>query len=352
MTATMQTLSVTGIAQLDLLDAPIPTPADHEVLIKVAYCGICGSDFPRYFDGGVHNFPQVLGHEFSGTVTAVGAAVTDVAEGDRVAVAPLVPCGDCAACSKGRPALCPNYSFIGSRQQGALAEYVAVPARNCVPVPAGVSLREAALVEPLTIALHGLARTTIPVGVDAAVFGAGVIGLLTTAVLKSMGAKRVTCVDISESKLELARQFGATDTIVNTGSAVADFFAETGKPELCLELAGFPQTQVQAITSCAKDGTVVLVGTGHGDVTFTPQEFETILRGELTVTGAWMSYSAPFPGREWSTALDLIASGAVDVASLVSREYSLADTAAPFHDVRAARGDLLKVLYRVNGDED
>lgn len=348
----MRQLSVVGVEEMELIEAPRPVPAPHEVLIDVAYVGICGSDFPRYFEGGVHAFPQVLGHEFSGTVVEVGEEAAGIAPGDRVAVAPLVPCGTCDQCETGHPALCRQYSFIGSRQQGALAENVAVPAKNCVVLPEGVSLRDAALIEPLTVALHGLARVPIPFGSHVAVFGAGVIGLLATAVLAASGTGRITCIDISDSKLELARRFGATDAVLNEGSALDDHFTAVGAPDVCIELAGLPQTQVQSLTTCRKGGAVVFVGTGHRDVTFTPRQFESILRGELWVTGAWMSYSAPFPGEEWRQAVRLLAEKRIDVGQLVSRVYSLEEGAQPFHDVRDARGDLLKVLYRVNpGDE-
>lgn len=348
----MKALSVIGIEQMDLVDLDRPSPGPGEVLLEVAYAGICGSDFPRYFDGGVHSFPQVLGHEFSGIVREVGDQASSVAIGDRVAVAPLVPCLSCEMCGSGHPSMCGSYSFIGSRQQGALAEYVVVPAINCVRLPEGMTLRQAALVEPLTIALHGLAMAARPEGGSAAVLGAGVIGLMTTAVLAHEGANPLTCVDISASKLELAKEFGATHVVLNEGKALEDHCKEVGHPRTCVEVAGFPQTQVQAVTAAAKGGGVVYVGTPHKEITFSIKEFETILRGELTVRGSWMAYSMPFPGQEWSRAVDLIASGAVDVEPLISREYTLEDGPQPFHDVRDSHGALLKVLYRVNDLEE
>lgn len=123
----MKALVVTDKHKMDLQDITKPTIQPGKVLIKVAYCGICGSDLPRYFEGGVHAFPQVLGHEFSGTVEEIGEGATSVTVGEKVAVAPLVPCGTCENCQKGEPAMCTNYSFIGSREQGAMAEYVVVP---------------------------------------------------------------------------------------------------------------------------------------------------------------------------------------------------------------------------------
>ncbi len=347
----MKALAVTAVEDMPLVEVERPRPAPGGILVRVAYCGICGSDYPRYFSGGVHAFPQVLGHEFSGVVEEVAPDVTTLSAGMRVAVAPLLPCGECASCMLGRPALCSGYSFVGSRQQGALAEYVAVPAANAVPVPDGVSLRDAALVEPLTVAIHGIDRVTIPEGARVAVFGAGVIGLLTVMVLRARGVTDIVAIDVQPDKLALAARSGATATILAEGSNVVDWFAAERLPEVCVETAGTPMTRAQALEYCAKGGSVVFVGTSSKDSVLVAPVFEKILRGELLVTGSWMSYSAPFPGHEWTEALELIASGAVQVEPLVSREYSLADGALPFTDVRDAKGSLLKVLYRIGGDE-
>lgn len=345
----MKTLSIMGKERLELIDAPFPVPADDEVIIKVAYTGICGSDFPRFFDGAVHATPQVLGHEFSGTVHSLGSLVKGIAPGDRVAVAPLVPCYSCAACANGRYSLCTKYSFIGSRRQGALAEYVAVPARNCIPIPRGVSLEHAALIEPLSVALHGIYATEVPLlGTSAAVYGTGVIGLLTIAALKSAGVSTIVAVDIDQGKLDIARTFGATDTVVNIGNNLDTFFASHSHPELSIETAGHPTTQVQAINYAAHGGVISLVGTAHRPVEFQAAQFERILRGELVVRGSWMSYSSPFPGKEWHVALSLLESNAFNPDLLISKKYHLNEGAAAFYDLKESQGRMLKVLYSVD----
>lgn len=315
------------------------------MLLQVAFCGICGSDFPRYFDGEVHQAPQTLGHEFSGVVTDIGSDVSGIDIGQRAAVAPLVPCHECEACTSGRPALCRRYSFIGSRRQGALADYVAVPAANLVPLPGSVSLRDGALIEPLTVAIHGIDRATYDDNSVVVVFGAGVIGLLTVLVLKARGIKTVIAVDVNPEKLRLAESLGADAAVL--GTELATFVAEHGAPTVSIETAGHPATQVQAVEIAARGGQVVYVGTCTRDVTFSAETFERVLRGELVLTGSWMSYSAPFPGDEWTTAVDLVANGSIDLGPLVSRVYRLDDVAQPFHDIRSAQGGLLKVLYAV-----
>jgi L-iditol 2-dehydrogenase/galactitol-1-phosphate 5-dehydrogenase len=346
----MTALSVTAKEQLDLVRIAKPIAGPGEVVVRVAYCGICGSDFPRYFEGGVHAFPQIVGHEFAGVVDSVAAGVTSVVRGTRVAVAPLAPCGTCPSCELGRPALCSSYSFIGSRRQGALAEYVSVPADNVVPLPDSVSLRDAALVEPLTVAIHGIDRIDVRPGARVAVFGAGVIGLMTVMALKARGAGQIVVVDLQADKLSLADQLGADVTVLADGTNVDDYFRDHEPVQVCIETAGSSVTQAQAVQYCAKGGDVVFVGTSTRDVVFASRVFEQILRGELNVTGSWMSYSAPFPGAEWLEALAMIESGAVTVAPLVSRVYSLQDGAKPFLDIRASSGALLKVLYRIGAD--
>jgi len=222
-TTTMRAVVVTGKQQLSVTTTPVPACGPDQVLIKVSYCGICGSDVPRYFDGAVHAFPQVLGHEFSGVVHAVGSTVAHVTPGDRVAVAPLVPCHDCDECRAGSHSLCNRYSFIGSRQQGAMAEFVAVPAINVVPV-GDLDLKIAALIEPLTVAIHAVDRVAFQAGTDAAVLGGGVIGLMSVITLRDRGARHITVVDINPWVLDMARRFGASHTVqAGTGDPIAHF---------------------------------------------------------------------------------------------------------------------------------
>ncbi|MFT4297369.1 MAG: galactitol-1-phosphate 5-dehydrogenase [Micropruina sp.] len=340
---------MTGPQELTLTEVS-PVCGPDEVLVRVAYCGICGSDVPRYFDGAVHSFPQVLGHEFSGVVETVGAAVTTARPGDRVAVAPLVPCHHCAECLAGRPSLCPNYSFIGSRRQGALADLVAVPAVNLVSL-GDLSLRTGALVEPLTVAIHGVERADVLPGEPAAVLGGGVIGLLVVLTLRDKGAGPITVVDVDPRNLAVARQFGAAHAVNALTDDVAGHFARTGAPTLTVETAGVPPTQRQALAITARRGTVVYVGTAHQDLVLSPTVFEHILRHELTVRGSWMSYSAPFPGHEWADAVRILGSGLVDPGVLISHELPLAEAVRGFQAMRSRDEHRLKVMFRVGGEE-
>lgn len=292
----------------------------------------------------------MLGHEFSGVVENVGSDVTTISAGERVAVAPLVPCHTCSECLAGRPALCPDYSFIGSRQQGALAEYVLVPAVNVVPV-GDLDLKVAALIEPLTVAIHGVERLPVEAGQDAAVLGGGVIGLMSVITLRAKGVRHITVVDVNPWALEMAAKFGATHTVNVAEQDLAEHFASVGAPQVVVETAGAAATRRQALTIAARNGSVVYIGTPGTDLTLDPKTFEHILRKELLIRGSWMSYSAPFPGSEWTQAAQLLANATGDPTELVSHVFSLDEVADGFAVMRERNARRLKVMFRVGGDQ-
>lgn len=345
----MKALAVTNIKKIELCDIPIPQLKKSEVLIKVSYAGICGSDLPRFFDGGVHQFPQVLGHEFSGIITKVGED-SNLNIGDRVAVAPLVPCNKCNQCYSGNPQLCSNYSFVGSRQQGAMAEYVAVPSQNCLKIPTNVEMKIAAMIEPLTVAIHGVERVRTKAGEKTLVLGAGTIGLMTVLALKARGVGEITVIDINDKKLEMAKVIGADNVINPLKNDLDDFFKKNGLAELVFETAGSNVTQVQSIRYADRKGKVVFVGTSTKPVNFEAEEFELILRRELELTGSWMSYSSPFPGFEWHSALHYLKEGIIDLNPLITGIYSLEEGSLPFEKMVEEGSKEIKVMFEIGGE--
>ena len=192
-----------------------PVPGAGQVLIKVKYTGICGSDVPRVNGDACHYYPNVLGHEFSGVVEETGPDVTTLKPGDRVAGVPLIPCLKCEDCQKANYSLCKHYSFIGSREFGSFAEYVVVPERNAVRFDDSVSFEQGAFFEPATVALHGLERVNYKGGECVAILGGGTIGMFTMQWAKIFGAKKTVVFDISPERLELAKRLGA-DAVINT----------------------------------------------------------------------------------------------------------------------------------------
>lgn len=343
----MKALVLESKANFSVKDMEIPVIKPNQVLVKVAYVGICGSDLARYFDGKVHNYPTILGHEFSCVITETGSEVQGLKEGDRVAVAPLVPCEQCSSCASGHPALCENYSFIGSREQGAMAEYVAVNAKNILPLPDEITDQEAALIEPLTVAIHGIEKVDIHAGASAVVFGAGTIGMMSLLALQAKGAGEITVIDIDNAKLEMAKGLGATVTVNSLEVDLDDYFKENQRPEIVVETAGVPQTQVQSLSVVEKLGQVVYVGTAKKEITFPADVFERILRAELKVYGSWMSYSAPFPGFEWTAALQYMKDGKIDVKPLIHEVTPLEVKEEPFQKMIDPDNHSIKFLYDV-----
>ncbi len=293
-------------------DYPMPELKSGEVLIKVKASGICGSDLPRVLGDGAHFYPVVLGHEFSGIIEAVGEGVFKVKVGDRAAVAPLLPCHKCADCANGNFSQCKNYSFIGSRQQGAFAEYVVVPEMNTVKFDDSIPFEQGALFEPSTVGLHGLLCANYKGGEDVAVLGGGTIGMFTAQWARILGAKRVFVFDIDDDRLSLMKKLGA-DVVVNT--------AEEGFMEKAMEMtdgrgfgyvfetAGLNVTMSMAFELAANKAGVCFIGTAHKDLKFDYKLFEKMNRKEFTLTGSWMSYSAPYPGVEWEMTSQCFADG-------------------------------------------
>ena len=192
-----------------------PKVTKGAVKIRVRYSGICGSDIPRVLNNGVHFYPIVLGHEFSGDVVEVGEGVTKVKVGDRVSGAPLLPCMKCDDCQQGNFSLCKHYSFIGSRQQGSNADYVVVPEQNAVPFDKSVSYEQGAMFEPATVAIHGVFQNDYHGGEYVAILGGGTVGMFTMQWTKIFGSKKVVVFDISDERLDLAKRLGA-DEVINT----------------------------------------------------------------------------------------------------------------------------------------
>jgi L-iditol 2-dehydrogenase len=327
-------------------DHPEPDLGPGMVKIRVRAAGICGSDIPRALHGGAHFYPVVLGHEFAGDVAAIGpegdaagseGATHALAVGDTVSGVPLIPCMVCADCQRGDFSLCRRYRFIGSREDGAFADYVVVPAQNAVRYDPSIPYTHAALFEPSAVAIHAIRHSGFRGGGRVAILGGGTIGLFAMQWAKIFGARQVTVFDIDDGRLALAKRLGADDT-VNTrkdglmddadGAAVAagrfDF-------DSVFETAGSPATMRMAFELAANHANVCFVGTPHENLVFAPGQWEWMNRKELRATGSWMSYSAPFPGVEWEWTAHYFATGQLKFDSeLIFRTFPMAAAGEAF----------------------
>ncbi|MEE0202049.1 MAG: galactitol-1-phosphate 5-dehydrogenase [Muricomes sp.] len=322
-----------------------PSPKNGEVLIRVKYTGICGSDIPRVNGDACHYFPNVLGHEFSGTVEQTGEGVEDLKEGDRVAGVPLVPCMKCRDCQRGDYSLCKDYSFIGSREFGSFAEYVVVPEKNAVRFDDEVTFEQGAFFEPATVALHGVRRLNYRGGRTTAILGGGTIGLFTMQWAKAFGARKTVVFDIVPERLELAKRLGAAE-VINT--AEPDFMekamaATDGRGfDYIYETAGNTATIKMAFALAANHAEICCIGTPSRELGFQVQEWENMNRKEFLLTGSWMSYSAPFPGDEWTLTAEAFRKGILLFDdSLIYKKLPLAKIADAF--------EMYKVPGKVKG---
>ncbi len=315
-------------------DYPMPQLKAGHILIKVRAAGICGSDIPRVLGTAAHFFPIVLGHEFSGEVMEAGEGVTQFQVGDRVVAAPLVPCGVCNDCQEGSYALCKHYTFIGSRQQGGFAEYVVIPAANAVKFSSDYSFSQAALFEPAGVALHGLIQNSYLGGGTVAILGAGTIGVFTGQWAQIFGAEKVVFFDVDEERLKIATEI--------TGGKGINLSLSNGREEAMkvtngkgfsyvFGTSGASETINMAFSIAANKAKICFIGTPTGPVSFTAEEWELMNRHEFTVTGSWMSYSAPFPGREWTLTAEMMGQGRLKFDErFIYKKFSLAQCAEAF----------------------
>ncbi len=317
MSTTMKALVLGGKGQLRLVEVPVPELREGEALVRVRFCGVCGSDLPRIFGDIAYFYPLIPGHEFSGEVVAVGSAEHTGWVGKRVTVYPLFPCRRCPYCEMGWYELCEDYGYLGSRQNGAFAEYVAAPVANLMPLPENVSFEEGALTEPAAVTLHAVRRVGGCLGENVAVFGLGTVGLLVGMWLKLAGARRLIGYDVDESKFQLARKMGFDVTLFPS------FFpAEQGGIGLVVEASGSNQGLTDALKLVRKKGKVLILGNQEGEVTLKAGDFGQILRKELTVVGSWNS-SYAFLDSDWRRVLDLEGSGRVSLGTLISHRIRL-----------------------------
>lgn len=315
---TMRAAVLVSAGRIELEERPIPPVADDEVLIRVASVGVCGSDVHYYREGRIGDFvvesPLVLGHEASGRIVAVGAAVDAGRVGERVAIEPQRPCRICAQCTAGRYNLCPSMRFYATPPvDGAFCEYVTIQAPFAHPVPDTVGDDEAALVEPLSVGIWACRKAGIVPGSRVLVTGAGPIGTVVAQSAQSFGAAEVIVSDPDADRRAMALRFGASTVLDPTTESVGDLGVDA-----FVECSGAPIALTTGITAVRPAGTVVMVGMGADEIAM---PVPVIMNRELVVTGVFR-----YTGT-WPVGIDLVASKRVDLAGLVTAHFDLEHTA-------------------------
>jgi L-iditol 2-dehydrogenase len=339
----MKALILKEYGHLSYEEAPEPAIGPGEALIRVAVCGICGSDV-HGMDGstGRRLPPLIMGHEAAGVIAALGEGVTGWSAGDRVTFDSTIFCGECRFCRRGQINLCDHRRVLGVscdeyRQQGAFAEFVTVPTRTLYRLPEDLSFTRAALVEPLSVALHAVSSAPVSLNDRAVVMGAGVIGLLLVQLLRAAGCE-VISVDLDPGRLALARELGARHVLqADQSDVAAEVRALTHGhgADLAFEAVGRAPAVAVAIQSLRKGGHLTLIGNLAPRVEI---PLQAVVARQLTLVGSCASAG------EYPTCLDLMARGVVEVDPLISAVAPLAEGTAWFARLGAGEPGLMKVV--------
>lgn len=350
MNGSMKVAVMEGIGKMGYIERPIPVPKEDEVLVKLEYVGICGSDMHYYETGAIGDYvvepPFVLGHEPGGTVVEVGSAVKHLKVGDRVALEPGKTCGHCEFCRQGKYNLCPDVVFFATPPvDGVFQEYVAHEAALCFKLPDNVSTLEGALIEPLAVGFHAANQGGAHAGQTAVVMGAGCIGLVSMMALRAEGVSKIYVVDIMQKRLDKALELGA-DGVINgkDEDAVEAVKKLTGGVgcDLVIETAGTEITTRQAIHMSKKGAAIVLVGYSKtGEMTL---PMSLALDKELTFKTVFR-YRHIYP-----MAIDAVAAGRVNLKGIVTDIFDFNDIQNAMDKSVADKANIVKAVVRIAGE--
>lgn len=337
-------MTLSEYRQFTIEDLPIPTCGSRDVLVQVAACGICGSDVHGYDGASGRRIPPiVMGHEAAGIVAAVGSDVRSVSPGDRVTFDSTVYCAKCEFCLRGEVNLCDDRQVVGVscgeyRRAGAFAEYITVPEYIVYRLPPTLSFAEAAMLEAVSVALHAVKLSCIEDGETALVIGAGMIGLLILQAARVAGCSRVFVADVDGTRLKMAANLGADETLLVSG---ADLLREVLRltngrgVDVVLEAVGRNETVASAIDCVRKGGTVTLVGNIAPEVSLPLQK---VVTRQIRLQGSCASAG------EYPEAMELVSSGKIKVAPMISAVAPLRDGPEWFERLYAREPNLMKVI--------
>lgn len=329
----MLSLRYYGIHDVRTEEIEIPDCGEDEVLIKVAYAGICGSDLHIYNQGMfIQNIPETMGHEFDGVIIKTGSNIKNFSVGDKVTANPMVPCGKCSSCMKGSFNTCEALGFIGEVAQGCFAEYIVMKEEKLIKVPSDADLKMVALSEPLAVAVNICQRAELKPSDRIALIGAGPIGLLTIALAKQVyGVLDITVVDLSEQRLELAKKLGAR-------RAVHQLDKEERFDKI-VEAAGAPATFSMAAEHVEANGSIYVVSIFEKDFVF---DINALVAAQVTLVGCNV-----YTNEQLQEAASLICEKRVDIAPVISGTYTLEEGKTAFERLCSKDKSAAKLLFRM-----
>lgn len=311
----MKAYNLHGVNDLRYEDLKIPEFPDKDwAIVKVRAAGICSSDIARVLTKGTYHFPTIPGHEFSGEVYSVASPEYDNLVGKKVGIFPLIPCRECPQCQAKHYEMCAHYDYVGSRRDGGFAEYVAVPIWNLVVLPENVSFTSAAMLEPLSVALHAINIGGLKKGDNVAIIGTGMIGISAGQWAYKFGASNVTIIGRNETKRQLVEKCGLHYDICTSKDGVGEY-------DFVLEAVGTPASIELAISATTPGGTVLLMGNPSGDIFLSQNVYWRILRKQLVLKGTWNSSYDGVNQSDWTEAVNAISNNEINVESLISHTF-------------------------------
>ncbi len=358
-----------GIGNLKYTDTDIPTPGPEQALVRITRCGICGSDVPRVYKTGARNMPLIPGHEMAGVVEKCEERPELI--GKRVGIFPLIPCGKCPQCQSRHYEMCENYNYMGSRCDGGFAEYLVAPVWNLLPIAEGISDDDAAMLEPMTVAVHAIRQVgllyideqsgterTIPnvPNLNIAICGLGTIGLLVALFLKDAGYRNVFSIGNKDIQRDKLLEMGYDpnhfcDVRYRDPIAYIDELTGGKKADVYFECIGRSESYAQAISCTAPLGKVMLVGNPASDMELKREIYWKILRNQMTLHGTWNSsfYGIDGDGDDWRYALSRLAEWSGDDSSftpskLITHRFNLPDLQKGLDIMKRKSEEYIKIM--------
>lgn len=343
------------VSDIRLEEIEKPAPGKGEVLLAVKAVGICGSDIPRIYQNGAHVMPLTLGHEFSGQVVALGEEVDSTWLGKAVGVFPLMPCNTCLSCKKGYYEMCSHYNYLGSRTDGAFAEYVVAPVSNLVALPEGVTYEQAAMLEPMAVAIHAMRKVSIKESDWIVVCGLGAIGQFLVMFLQNRGFKNILAIGNKDFQLQQVLKAGIPENQCfdsRTGKVKEWIIEKTSGvgADVYFEAVGRNDTIEQAVDSIAPGGSICLIGNPFSDLSMDKMIYWKVLKYQMKLFGTWNSSFFPGPTTEafgtsdWEYVIDLLAKKEIAPEKYISHRLPLKDLEKGLHIMRDKTEDFCKVM--------
>lgn len=314
----MKAYVLNKIGDLSYENVPVPELRKDWALIKVKAAGICSSDIPRIYERGTYHFPTIPGHEFAGEVVKVNGEKYNDIVGKRVAVFPLIPCGKCKQCKNKLYEMCENYDYIGSRRNGAFAEYVEVPVWNLIELGDNIPYEAAALMEPLSVALHAIRKADISNDSSIAIIGTGTIAIAISQILNALGYSQIGIIARNSNKKSLISRFGNVEYIIENESNTYMFDA-------VFECVGSEEAIEQALKYAGTGAQIILVGNPYGNINLSQNLYWKILRKQLTVKGTWNSTYDGQNESDWTTVRSMLKNNKINTRDMITQKYHQED---------------------------